>query len=573
MTKEITCDLVVVGSGAAGLATAITARKRGLDVIVLEKEPVFGGTTALSGGVLWIPLSKYGRQQNPADTVERVREYMMSETGNNFDAAAVQCFIENGPAMVEFFERETEMKFVPTLYPDYHPDAPGGVDIGRSILAAPYDIRGLGKDMRRLKPPLETITFMGMMFNSSNADLKHFFRATKSLVSFLYVARRLATHVKELALYRRGINVTSGNALAARLAKSALAIDIPILTSTRVKELLSEDGKVIGVRATAADGDLRITARHGVVLACGGFPHDLERIAQVYPHVKRGGEHLSPTPVGNTGDGLTMAEKVGGAVKLGFTDASAWMPVSKVPFGKGRTGVFPHLLDRYKPGVIGVLLSGRRFTNESNSYHDVGAALMRACEGERETAMWLICDKVALGKYGLGYAKPAPMPVGPLLRKGYLIKGETIGELARNCGIVPDALEMTVHAYNLDAERGEDPSFHRGRTSFNRYLADPDNKPNPCVAPIATGPFYAVKVVMGDLGTFDGLGTSVTGEVLRADGSQIEGLYAVGNDRRSVMGGNYPGAGITHGPNMTFGYVTGNAIATKAMACKEKVHA
>ncbi|MGF6934919.1 succinate dehydrogenase/fumarate reductase flavoprotein subunit [Paraburkholderia sp. UCT70] len=573
MTKEITCDLVVVGSGAAGLATAITARKRGLDVIVLEKEPVFGGTTALSGGVLWIPLSKYGRQQNPADTVERVREYMMSETGNNFDAAAVQCFIENGPAMVEFFERETEMKFVPTLYPDYHPDAPGGVDIGRSILAASYDIRGLGKDMRRLKPPLETITFMGMMFNSSNADLKHFFRATRSLVSFLYVARRLATHVKELALYRRGINVTSGNALAARLAKSALAIDIPILTSTRVKELLSEDGKVIGVRATVADGDLRITARHGVVLACGGFPHDLKRIAQVYPHVKRGGEHLSPTPVGNTGDGLTMAEKVGGAVKLGFADAAAWMPVSKVPFGKGRTGVFPHLLDRYKPGVIGVLRSGRRFTNESNSYHDVGAALMRACEGERETAMWLICDKVALGKYGLGYAKPAPMPVGPLLRKGYLIKGETIGELARNCGIVPDALEMTVHAYNLDAERGEDPSFHRGRTSFNRYLADPDNKPNPCVAPIATGPFYAVKVVMGDLGTFDGLGTSVTGEVLRADGSEIEGLYAVGNDRRSVMGGNYPGAGITHGPNMTFGYVTGNAIATKAMTSKEKVYA
>ncbi|NVI04187.1 FAD-dependent oxidoreductase [Paraburkholderia youngii] len=571
MTKEITCDLVVVGSGAAGLATAITARKRGLDVIVLEKEPVFGGTTALSGGVLWIPLSKYGRQQNPADTVERVREYMMSETGNNYDAAAVECFVENGPKMVEFFERETEMKFVPTLYPDYHPDAPGGADIGRSILAAPYDIRGLGKDMRRLKQPLETITFMGMMFNSSNADLKHFFCATKSIVSFLYVARRLATHIKELALYRRGINVTSGNALAARLAKSALAIDIPILTSTPVKELLSKSGKVTGVRASAADGELRITARHGVVLACGGFPHDLKRIAQVYPHVKRGGEHLSPTPVGNTGDGLTLAEKVGGAVKLGFADAAAWMPVSKVPFGKGRTGVFPHLLDRYKPGVIGVLRSGQRFTNESNSYHDVGAALMRACEGERETAMWLICDKVALGKYGLGYAKPAPMPVGPLLRKGYLIKGDTIGELARNCGIAPDALEMTVHAYNRDAERGEDPAFHRGRTSFNRYLADPDHKPNPCVAPIATGPFYAVKVVMGDLGTFDGLETSVTGEVLRADGSEIEGLYAVGNDRRSVMGGNYPGAGITHGPNMTFGFVTGNAIATKAMTSKEEV--
>ncbi|WP_107312958.1 FAD-dependent oxidoreductase [Burkholderia metallica] len=572
MAKEINCDLVVVGSGAAGLATAITARKRGLDVVVLEKEPVFGGTTALSGGVLWIPLSKYGRQQNPADTVERVREYMMSETGSNYDAAAVRCFIENGPKMVDFFERETEVKFVPTLYPDYHPDAPGGADIGRSILAAPYDIRGLGKDMRRLKPPLETITFMGMMFNSSNADLKHFFRATKSLVSFVYVARRLATHVKELAIYRRGTNVTSGNALAARLARSALALDIPILTSTPVRELMTQNGKVVGVRAS---GDVRIAARHGVVLACGGFPHDLERIAQVYPHVKRGGEHLSPTPVGNTGDGVTMAEQVGGVVDLGFADASAWMPVSKVPFGKGRSGVFPHLLDRYKPGVIGVLRNGRRFTNESNSYHDVGAALMRACEGEQETAMWLICDKVALGKYGLGYAKPAPMPVGPLLRNGYLVKGGTIGDLARCCGIDPDALEKTVDAYNRDAVRGEDSAFHRGSTSFNRYLADPDHTPNPCVAPISTGPFYAVKVLMGDLGTFDGIRTSVTGEVLRTDGSEIEGLYAVGNDRRSVMGGNYPGAGITHGPNMTFGYVTGNAIADKAAAAagKEEVRA
>ena len=570
MATEMNCDLVVVGSGAAGLATAITARKRGLDVIVLEKEPVFGGTTALSGGVLWIPLNKYGRQQNPADTVERVREYMMSETGSNYDAAAVQCFIENGPNMVEFFERETEMKFVPTLYPDYHPDASGGVDIGRSILAAPYDIRGLGKDMQRLKPPLETITFMGMMFNSSNADLKHFFRATKSVVSFFYVAKRLATHIKELALYGRGTNVTSGNALAARLAKSALALDIPILTSTPVKELLSENGKVIGVRAATADGERRISARHGVVLACGGFPHDLKRVAQIYPHLKRGGEHLSPTPVGNTGDGLTMVEKVGGTVQLGFADASAWMPVSKVPFGKGRSGVFPHLLDRYKPGVIGVLRNGQRFTNESNSYHDVGAALTRACEGEQETAMWLICDKVALGKYGLGYAKPSPMPVGPLLRNGYLTKGDTIGELARNCGIAPDALEMTIRSYNRDAVRGEDPAFRRGSTSFNRYLADPDNKPNPCVAPISTGPFYAVKVLMGDLGTFDGIKPSVTGEVLRADGSQIDSLYAVGNDRRSVMGGNYPGAGITHGPNMTFGYVTGNTIATKAMAGKSK---
>ena len=564
MPQNMQCDLVVVGSGAAGLATAITARKRGLDVVVIEKEPVFGGTTAISGGVLWIPLNLHGRKQNPADTLDAVRTFMINETGNYYDAAAVEAFLENGPRMVEFFERETQMQFVPTLYPDYHPDVPGGVDVGRSILAAPFDIRGLGKDMARLKPPLKTITFMGMMFNSSNADLKHFFRATKSLTSFLYVARRLAAHVGELLRYGRGVAVTSGNALAARLAKSALDLEIPILTKSPARELLHEGERVVGVRVGGEGGDFTIRARYGVALACGGFPHDKARIAKAYPHVARGGEHVSPTPESNTGDGLNLAEAAGGVVDIRFPDAAAWMPVSRVPYRNGEVGVFPHLLDRYKPGVIGVLKDGRRFTNESNSYHDVGAALMRACEGQRETAMWLICDRTAISKYGLGYAKPSPVPLGPLVRNGYLLRGATLAELAAKAGVDPAGLEATVRAYNADAINGQDPAFGRGRTSFNRYLADPENKPNPCVAPISTGPFYAVKLAMGDLGTFDGLRTSVVGEVLRADGSVIEGLYAVGNDRASVMGGNYPGAGITHGPNMTFGFVTGNAIADKA---------
>ena len=562
-------DVIVVGSGAAGLTAAITARKRGLNVVVLEKEPVFGGTTALSGGVLWIPLNHHGRKQNPSDTVEKVKTFMQAETGAFYDEASVACFIENGPKMVEFFERETSMKFLPTLYPDYHPTAAGGVDIGRSILAEPYDIRGLGKDMPRLKPPLKTITFIGMMFNSSNADLKHFFRATKSLTSFLYVARRLINHFKELVLYRRAVQVTSGNALAARLAKSALDLGIPILTSTPVTQLLQQDGRVIGVKTSGPEGEQRLTARHGVVLACGGFPHDLKRIAQAYPHLRRGHEHLSPTPESNTGDGCNMAEQLGGVVDIRFQEPAAWMPVTKVDFGSGQFGVFPHLLDRYKPGIIGVLSNGRRFTNESNSYHDVGAELHRACAGMEETAMWLVCDKVALGKYGLGYVKPAPMPIGRFIRNGYLIKGNTLEELARNAGIDPAGLKQTVQAYNQHAVRGEDPAFGRGSTSFNRYLADPENRPNPCVAPIDQGPFYAVKVLMGDLGTFDGLRTSVVGEVLRTDGTPIEGLYAAGNDRASVMGGNYPGAGITHGPNMTFGYVTAHHIADQALALDE----
>lgn len=566
MTPQYECDLIVVGSGAAGLATAITAQSRGLKVVVLEKEPVFGGTTALSGGVLWIPLGPHGRQQNATDHREAVRQYLMNETGKFYDEASVEAFLDNGPRMVEFFQRETAMQFVPTLYPDYHPDVGGGVDIGRSILAAPFDIRTLGADMARLKPPLKTITFIGMMFNSSNADLKHFFRATKSLTSFVYVAKRLVTHLKELALYRRGIQVTSGNALAARLAHSALQRGIPIRTSTPVRELLIEDGRVQGVVAEGEHGRQTLRARHGVVLACGGFPHDAKRIAQAYPHVQRGGEHLSPTPTSNTGDGVRLAEAAGGVADIRFGDSAAWMPVSRVPFGQGEFGVFPHLLDRYKPGVIGVLRNGRRFTNESNSYHDVGAALIRACEGQSETAMWLVCDKSTLAKYGLGYVKPAPMPIGRFLRNGYLFEGRTLADLARATGIDAAGLEATVRAYNVDAVRGEDPAFGRGRTSFNRYLADPEHRPNPCVAPVQTGPFYAVKVLMGDLGTFDGLQTRVTGEVLKRDGNVIEGLYAVGNDRASMMGGNYPGAGITHGPNMTFGFVTAHHMADQAGA-------
>ncbi len=570
----VECDMLVIGSGVGGLSCAITARKHGLDVLVVEKEPLFGGTTAFSGGVLWIP----GNTQCPAaktDTREAAREYMKNEAGAHFDAAAVDAFLDAAPRMVEWFERETCMKFVPTLYPDYHPTVAGGVDIGRAILAAPFDIRELGAEMARLRPPLATITFIGMMFNSSNADLKHFFNATKSLTSFLYVARRLMAHVKELALYRRGVHVTSGNALAARLAKATFDLGIPLWTNAPAVSLIREDGAVRGAVVRRDGVDVAVRARRGVVLAAGGFPQDSARLTQAFPHVARGGEHLSPTPAGNAGDGIRLGEQVGGEFKVRFPNAAAWMPVSRVP-GLGRTdgggaapgsgsgpldGVFPHLLDRYKPGVIGVTRNGRRFCNESESYHDVGAAMIAACRDQQETAAWLICDQTALDKYGLGYVKPKPVPIGRFLRNGYLVMGRTIAELAANTGIDAAGLEATLAAYNEHAVRGEDPAFRRGSTAFNRYLADPANQPNPCVAPVSRAPFYAVKLVVGDLGTFEGLTTDVAGRVLRANGSAIEGLFAVGNDRASVMGGAYPGAGITLGPNMAFGWLTARHIA------------
>ncbi|MFP1632714.1 FAD-dependent oxidoreductase [Zhengella sp. ZM62] len=555
--KDEAYDVVVVGSGAGGMSTAITARKNGLSVCIIEKEPVFGGTTAFSGGVLWIPLNRHAREAGIADSRDDAITYMKEETGNYYSAEAVEAFIDAGPEMVDFFERETAVQFVPTLYPDYHPDVPGGVDVGRSILAAPFDTSALGDNLKRLRPPLATITFMGMMFNSSNADIKHFFNATKNFGSFAYVTKRMVKHFSEVARYGRGVQVTSGNALAARLAKSVFDLDIPLYTETPAEELIVADGRVTGVRVPGA----RLTARKGVVIATGGFAHDMEKLKKAYPHLARGGEHFSPVPDSNTGDGIRLAEAVGGHAPIEFNDTSAWMPVSKVPQRDGSTRPFPHLLDRYKPGIIAVLKNGRRFTNESESYHDVGAALIRACEGETETAAWLICDHPTIRKYGLGFAKPAPVPLAPHVASGYLQKGSTLAELAGATGIDPAGLEATVAEYNSHAVNGEDPAFGRGRTSFNRYLADPGHKPNPCVGPILQGPFYALKIIMGDLGTFDGLRTSVTGQVLRADGSAIDGLYAVGNDRASIMGGNYPGAGITLGPAMTFGYITGRHLA------------
>lgn len=546
------CDVLVIGSGAGGLATAITARKHGLSVIVIEKEPVFGGTTAFSGGVLWIPGNRHGKTNNPSDTREAARRYMKAETGNWFDESAVDAFLQAGPKMLDWFEAETDVRFVPTLYPDYHPTVEGGADIGRSVLAAPFDTSALGEDLKRLRPPLSTITFMGMMFNSSNADIKHFFNATKSLTSFAYVLKRLAAHAGEVVRYGRGVQVTSGNALAARLAKSCFDLGIPILTETPALRLTKDDGRVIGAEV-GGNEPRTITARRGVVLACGGYAQDLARRAGVYAHLKAGAGHYSPVPESNTGDGIRLGEEAGGAFEAEFPQPAAWMPVSRVP-GKG---VFPHLLDRYKPGMIAVLSNGKRFVNESESYHDVGAAMVAA----GEACAWLICDHRTIRKYGLGHAKPAPMPLLPWIRSGYLKKGKTPADLARACGIDPANLEATLSAFNQGARAGRDPEFHRGETAFNRYLADPENKPNPCVAPVEHGPFYAVKMEMGDLGTFDGLKTTVPGEVIDRQGLPIAGLYAVGNDRASIMGGNYPGAGITLGPAMTFGWITGRYLA------------
>ena len=235
--------------------------------------------------------------------------------------------------------------------------------------------------------------------------------------------------------------------------------------------------------------------------------------------------------------------------------------MSRVPARGGDFTIFPHIVDRYKPGVIAVLEDGTRFVNESNSYHDFCEALIEACEGLGETAAWLICDHLTLRKYGLGCVKPRPFPLRPALTSGYLKRGRTVSELATRAGIDVTVVQQTIETYNAFAVSGQDPMFGRGSSAFNQYLGDPANKPNPNVRPVSEPPFYAIKVHVGEVGTYAGLATSPHGEVLDRKGKIIDGLFAAGNDRASIMSGGYPGPGITLGPILTFAYLTGARLA------------
>ncbi len=560
-------DVVVVGTGAGGMSAAVTARKLGLDVLLVEKEALYGGTTARSGGVLWVPNNPISTARPEPDSMDDARTYMRYECGEFYDEERVEAFLTHGPRMVDFFVKQTEVQLIPLPeYPDYHAESPGGRTAGRSIMAAPMDGRVLGDRIKQLRPPLKEITFVGMMFNSS-AEVGHFFNVTRSLTSAIYVVKRLVTHAFEMLFHGRAMRLTNGNALAARLAKSAFDLGIPMWLESPVKSLIRDGERVTGVVVGKKDGGtVRVGARRGVVLAAGGFPQDTERKKQLFPHAPTGQEHLSPAPPGNTGDGLRLAETVGARVTTDLPNAGAWIPVSRVQRSNGETGVFPHLIDRYKPGVIAVNRRGQRFANESDSYHDVGMAMQKSCAEQAEVGAWLIADHRTIRRYGLGFAKPFPLPLGGHMRSGYLLRGSTLKELAAKAGIDGGQLEKTIAEYNQGAVDGKDLQFRRGWRVYNRFLGDKTHQPNPCVAPVAQGPFYAVRIVMGDLGTFAGVRTDARARVLDGQGRPIAGLFAAGNDNSSVMGGGYPGGGITLGPAMTFGFLAAECMAEQAPA-------
>ncbi len=247
-------------------------------------------------------------------------------------------------------------------------------------------------------------------------------------------------------------------------------------------------------------------------------------------------------------------------------EPAAWAPVSLVPQKDGSVVPFPHFFDRGKPGYISVDRRGRRFVNEAQSYHVYVPAMIEACRSDAVVEAWIVCDHRAIRAFGLGALGPRPMRVAPFLRSGYVKRGATLAALAAACGIDAPGLERTVTAFNAHAARGEDPEFRRGTDAYQRFNGAPGHTPNPCIAPLATPPFYAVRVVPGELGTFAGIATNANAQVLDREGQPIPGLYAAGNDAASVMGGTYPGAGITIGPGMTFGYIAARHLAAQTVA-------
>jgi 3-oxosteroid 1-dehydrogenase len=556
---DTTVDVLVVGSGGGGMTAALTANAAGLDTLVVEKSAHFGGSTALSGGGIWVPGAPSQRKEGYVPDPDEVFTYLKTITGGLVSDARLRQYVDKAPEMMEFLEERSRwFEFVwKPGYADYYPELPGGSALGSTINVPAIDLRKLGDDEQHLLQPL-ALAPKGIWF--APKDLRLFYQVRQNwrgkavLVKLIWRMFRARVFGDRMAAI--------GQSLAARLRLALKDHGVPLWLDSPMTELITDvDGAVVGAVVERDGRQQRVGAR-GVILAAGGFDHDMEWRRQHLPVLEKDWSFGNPASMG---DGIRAGEKVGGSTEL--LDEAWWFPAMCWPDGRLQF----MLNERMMPAQFVVNGAGKRFINEAAPYMDFAHAMIAGQDsGVTHIPCWLITDIRSFHRYVVGGHLPipkvpfAPVPTGwkvpkAWLESGIVKQGDSFEELAAEIGVPPAQLRQTADRFNELAHKGHDDDFNRGDSKYDNYYGDP-TLPNPNLHPLGKPPYYAFQIILGDLGTSGGLRTDEFARVLRTDDSTVKGLYAVGNTSAAVMGRSYAGAGATIGPAMTFGYVAAKHI-------------
>jgi len=564
---ELEVDLIVIGTGAAGFSAALSASLEGANVVLIESTEFVGGTTATSAATSWVPGTKRGLEVNPEDSPERVKLFLDKAVGQGSDPQMRQAFIDHGPQAIQKLEEQTALQFqVRQLHPDYLSELEGSVLRGRAIEPQPFDGKLLGPNLGLVRPPIPEFTVLdGMMVDRD--DIFHLLRLTQNWKSFKYSARIIARHMLDKIIHPRSTRLVMGNAMIARMLYSYIQKGGQLLTRCEVTSFLHNEDTVTGVSVsqTQPNGTISsctIKSKAGVILASGGFnKHPIKR-PEMLPGIPK---EWSPAAPGHTGKMQDLALELGATLGSSGSTHAFWAPVSIRKRKDSSVAAFPHfVMDRGKPGMISVDSNGKRFMNESTSYHLFGLAMQEHHKLTPCIPTWLICDAPALQRYGLGMIRPGGSGLKAFLNDGYLKTGHTLVELAQALNIPASNLESTISRFNQFAKQGIDEDFQRGSTDYQRANGDATwTGKNPCLGGLSQGPFYAIALYPGDIGASTGLVANTNAQVLHSNASPINGLYACGNEMQSIMGNVYPAPGITIGPAVTFGYIAANHALSK----------
>ncbi|GAA3756613.1 FAD-dependent oxidoreductase [Microbacterium kribbense] len=554
-TWDRTVDVLVIGSGAAGLSAATTAAAHGLETLLLEKTEFLGGTTAYSAGTCWMPGHRHQRALGITDDRAAASRYLDLVVGDRAPRDVREAYLDRGPEMIDYFGALGVRFWHSKTVIDYHPEL-DGAGIGRALEPETFDGRLLGPEgFRRVRWPVPEFALFGGTLMVRRAEVNQLLELFHGSPRALALAARLGVRwFFDRLRYPRGTRLAMGNALVAHLFHVFTEQGGRTLFSSTAKQLIATDDRVVGAIVEAAGRERRIRVRRGVILAGGGFPASQEWREKYLP---------SPTPQftraaeGATGDTLALGQAVGGALGPDHGDNALWFPSSIGHRRNGSQVVFPHIWDRAKPGIVAVAASGKRFVDESVSYDRFVRAMYATQPSDESIPAWLIIDAAALRQYGLGMIRPhTPRAfLRKYVRGGYIHRATSIRALAELIAVDPDGLEDTVDKANQAAATGVDEEFGKGLSTFGRQYGDPRHRPNVNLGPIRTAPFYALPVVPTPLGTALGLRIDESARVLDVDGGVVAGLYAAGSDADSPMGAEYPGAGCQVGAGMTFGYI------------------